>query len=68
MPFLMPNTWKRNKLVVHTVPYDLTILEDGSVFERAEFFDLSTDAGNRRGEPFLRNYRNCGSSAKRQTE
>ena len=31
MPFLMPNSWKRNKLVVHTVPYDLTILGDRSV-------------------------------------
>lgn len=31
MPFLMPNAWKRNKLVVHTVAYDLTILDDRSV-------------------------------------
>jgi pimeloyl-ACP methyl ester carboxylesterase len=31
MPFLMPNAWKRNKLVVHTLPYDLTILDDRSV-------------------------------------
>jgi len=31
MPFLMPNAWQRNKLVVHTVPYDLTILDDRSV-------------------------------------
>jgi pimeloyl-ACP methyl ester carboxylesterase len=31
MPFLMPNSWKRNKLVVHTVAYDLTILGDRSV-------------------------------------
>jgi pimeloyl-ACP methyl ester carboxylesterase len=31
MPLLMPNAWKRNKLVVHTVPYDLTILGDRSV-------------------------------------
>jgi len=31
MPLLMPNAWKRNKLVVHTVPYDLTILADRSV-------------------------------------
>src|SRR5271166_4610445 len=31
MPFLMPNAWKRNKLVVHTTPYDLTILADRSV-------------------------------------
>jgi pimeloyl-ACP methyl ester carboxylesterase len=31
MPFLMPNAWKRNKLVVHTTPYDLTILGDRSV-------------------------------------
>ena len=33
MPFLMPNAWKRNKLVVHTVPYDLTILGDRSVLK-----------------------------------
>lgn len=31
MPLLMPNAWRRNKLVVHTVPYDLTILGDRSV-------------------------------------
>jgi hypothetical protein len=31
MPFLMPNAWKRNKLVVHTASYDLTILGDRSV-------------------------------------
>jgi pimeloyl-ACP methyl ester carboxylesterase len=31
MPFLMPNAWKRNKLVVHTTPYDLKILDDRSV-------------------------------------
>jgi pimeloyl-ACP methyl ester carboxylesterase len=31
MPFLMPNAWRRNKLVVHTLPYDLTILDDRSV-------------------------------------
>jgi len=31
MPILMPNAWRRNKLVVQTVPYDLTILDDRSV-------------------------------------
>jgi pimeloyl-ACP methyl ester carboxylesterase len=31
MPLLMPNAWRRNKLVVHTLPYDLTILDDRSV-------------------------------------
>ena len=31
MPFLMPNAWKRNKLAVHTTPYDLAILDDRSV-------------------------------------
>src|SRR5215470_18154905 len=31
MPFLMPSAWRRNKLVVHTAPYDLTILDDRSV-------------------------------------
>jgi hypothetical protein len=34
MPFLMPNAWKRNKLVVHTAPYDLTILGDRSVLNQ----------------------------------
>ena len=33
MPFLMPNAWRRNKLVVHTTPYDLTILGDRSVLD-----------------------------------
>ena len=31
MPLLMPSAWKRNKLVVHTSPYDLTILQERSV-------------------------------------
>jgi pimeloyl-ACP methyl ester carboxylesterase len=31
MPFLMRSAWRRNKLVVHTTPYDLTILDDRSV-------------------------------------
>jgi len=43
MPFLMPNAWKRNKLVVHTVPYDLTILEDRSVLsERSASISVPT--------------------------
>jgi pimeloyl-ACP methyl ester carboxylesterase len=37
MPFLMPNAWKRNKLVVHTTPYDLTILADRSVLNERRF-------------------------------
>ena len=37
MPFLMPNAWKRNKLVVHTTPYDLTILGDRSVLNERRF-------------------------------
>jgi pimeloyl-ACP methyl ester carboxylesterase len=31
MPLLMPAAWKRNKLIVHTAPYDLTLLADRSV-------------------------------------
>lgn len=31
MPLLMPNAWRRNKLVANTLPYDLTILIDRSV-------------------------------------
>lgn len=33
MPVLMPGAWKRNKLVVHTTPYDLTILDERSVLK-----------------------------------
>ena len=33
MPVLMPSAWKRNKLVVHTTPYDLTILDERSVLK-----------------------------------
>jgi len=43
MPFLMPTAWKRNKLVVHTAPYDLTILGDRSVLnERSSSIQVST--------------------------
>jgi pimeloyl-ACP methyl ester carboxylesterase len=31
MPLVMRDSWKRNELVAHTLPYDLTILEDESV-------------------------------------
>jgi len=37
----MPKAWKRNKLVVHTVPYDLTILADRSVLnERSSWISI----------------------------
>jgi pimeloyl-ACP methyl ester carboxylesterase len=43
MPFLMPNAWRRNKLVVHTLPYDLTILDDRSVLnERCSSISVPT--------------------------
>ena len=43
MPFLMPNAWRRNKLVVHTVPYDLTLLGDRSVLnERSSSISVPT--------------------------
>lgn len=43
MPFLMPNAWRRNKLVVHTTPYDLTILGDRSVLdERSSSISIET--------------------------
>jgi pimeloyl-ACP methyl ester carboxylesterase len=43
MPILMPNAWKRNKLVVHTTPYDLTILGDRSVLnERRSSISVPT--------------------------
>jgi pimeloyl-ACP methyl ester carboxylesterase len=37
MPLLMPNIWKRNKSVAHTLAYDLTILEDRSVLHERSF-------------------------------
>jgi pimeloyl-ACP methyl ester carboxylesterase len=43
MPFLMPGAWKRNKLVVHTAPYDLTILADRSILnERSSSISVPT--------------------------
>jgi hypothetical protein len=43
MPFLMPNAWRRNKLVVHTTPYDLMILSDRSVVnERRSSISVAT--------------------------
>ena len=43
MPFLMPSAWQRNKLVVHTLPYDLTILDDRSVLnERSSSISVPT--------------------------
>ena len=43
MPLLMPGAWKRNKLVVHTTPYDLTILDERSVLnERRSSISVPT--------------------------
>ena len=43
MAILMPGAWKRNKLVVHTTPYDLTILGDRSVLhERSSSIQVPT--------------------------
>ena len=43
MPFLMPGAWRRNKLVVHTAPYDLTILADRSILnERSSSISVPT--------------------------
>ena len=43
MPLLMPTSWKRNKLVVHTAPYDLMILADRSVLkERSSSISIPT--------------------------
>jgi pimeloyl-ACP methyl ester carboxylesterase len=43
MPLLMPNAWKRTKLVVHTTPYDLAILDDRSVLnERRSSISVPT--------------------------
>ena len=41
MPLLMPKSWKRNKMVANTLPYDLTILDDRSVLrERSPAIDV----------------------------
>ena len=43
MPLLMPNAWRRNKLVVNTLIYDLTILDDRSVLhERSSAISIPT--------------------------
>jgi pimeloyl-ACP methyl ester carboxylesterase len=43
MPFVMPQAWRRNKLVVHTTPYDLMILSDRSVLnERRPSISVAT--------------------------
>jgi pimeloyl-ACP methyl ester carboxylesterase len=43
MPFLMRHAWRRNKLVVHTTPYDLMILSDRSVLtERRSSISVAT--------------------------
>ena len=43
MPYLMRRTWKRNESVAHTLPYDLTILDDWSVIkERRESIPVPT--------------------------
>lgn len=43
MPLLMPNAWKKLKLVAHTLPYDLTILSDRSVLnERSRLISVPT--------------------------
>lgn len=43
MPMLMPGTWAKVKSVAHTLPYDLTILNDGSLrAERAREISIPT--------------------------
>ena len=43
MPLIMPGAWKRNKSVVQTLPYDLTILDDRSVLnERSALVSVPT--------------------------
>ena len=43
MPLLMPNAWKRNKLIANTLLYDLTILGDRSVLnERSSAISVPT--------------------------
>lgn len=34
MPILMRSSWTRNQMVAHTLPYDLTLLEDWSVLRK----------------------------------
>jgi len=43
MPLLMPNAWKRNKLIANTLLYDLTILGDRSILnERSSAISVPT--------------------------
>jgi pimeloyl-ACP methyl ester carboxylesterase len=43
MPLIMRSAWKRNQSVAHTVPYDLTLLEDWSVLrERSVLVTVPT--------------------------
>jgi pimeloyl-ACP methyl ester carboxylesterase len=43
MPFVMRSAWKKNLSVAHTVPYDLTLLEDRSVLrERSASITVPT--------------------------
>lgn len=57
MPVLMPNAWKRNKLVANTLIYDLTILGDRSVLnERSSAISVPTlVVGGERSPKALRN-------------
>jgi pimeloyl-ACP methyl ester carboxylesterase len=57
MPFIMRSAWKRNESVAHTLPYDLTILNDRSVLrERSGSISVPTlvIGGEKSPEP-LRN-------------
>ena len=43
MPFIMPGSWRRCKSVARTIPYDLTILDDGTILsERKALVSVPT--------------------------
>lgn len=43
MPLIMRSAWKKNQSVAHTVPYDLTLLEDRSVLlDRSKSVNIPT--------------------------
>ena len=55
MPLLMPNAWKRNKLIANTLLYDLTILGDRSVLNERSSAVLTLVVGGEKSPRELRN-------------
>ena len=55
MPLLMPNAWKRNKLIANTLLYDLTILGDRSVLNERSSAVPTLVVGGEKSPRELRN-------------